>query len=136
MITFTLPGEVIVKKNHQKIIMIPNGKGGKRPSIIAADRFKQWEQESLWNLKSCQKYVGPYPAFLGLFFWRQTRRIFDLVAVTESIQDLLVAGEIIEDDDMNHVVPLYLLKKDINAYAWAVDRQHPRVEIIIQSIGV
>ena len=62
------------------------------------------------------------PHRIGLHFIRDTRRKFDWINAAQIIFDLLTAHGVIEDDDMDHLIP-YVLEIDGNAYGY--DKHRP-----------
>ena len=72
---------------------------------------------------------GKIPPFdIGLHFVRDSKRSFDFNNASQIVADLLVAHDIIEDDNMNYFLP-YPLKIGGNAYT--VDKDNPGVYIKI-----
>ncbi len=65
-----------------------------------------------------------YPVRMSFHFVRETRRRFDYNNLTQGIEDLLQLAGIIEDDDMNHVIP----GPD---FSWSVDKNDPRTIVTI-----
>ena len=47
-----------------------------------------------------------YPVVVEFHFVRQTKRAFDFNNITQIVQDIMVAADLIEDDDMNHLIPI------------------------------
>ena len=68
------------------------------------------------------------PFDIGFHFVRNTKHNFDFNNATQIIADLLVAHNIIEDDNMKYFLP-YPLKIDGNAYS--IDKENPGVYIKI-----
>ena len=72
---------------------------------------------------------GKEPPFdIGLHFVRDSKRAFDFNNASQIIADLLVAHNIIHDDNMNYFLP-YPLK--INNQAYTLDKENPGVYILI-----
>ena len=68
------------------------------------------------------------PYNFGFHFVRDSRRSFDFNNANQIIADLLVAHDIIEDDNMNYFLP-YPLK--INGKAYVIDKENPGVYVKI-----
>lgn len=68
------------------------------------------------------------PYDIGFHFVRDSKRSFDFNNATQIIADLMVAHNIIEDDNMNYFLP-YPLKLQGNAYT--VDKKNPGVYLKI-----
>ena len=68
------------------------------------------------------------PFDVGFHFVRNSKRDFDFNNATQIIADLMVAHDIIEDDNMRFFLP-YPLKINNNAYT--VDKDNPGVYIVI-----
>lgn len=75
------------------------------------------------KLKNCEP-----PFDIGFHFVRDSKRDFDFNNATQIIADLMVAHNIIEDDNMKYFLP-YPLKIDGKAYS--IDKQNPGVYIKI-----
>ena len=67
-----------------------------------------------------------YPVILVLVckFFMQTRRVVDLSALYEGIQDTLVKAEILKDDNFNIIV-------GHDGSRVLLDRDNPRIEVAI-----
>ena len=106
---------------------------GRKPSIRPSAAYDKWAEASKWWLtyqlqeKRIERYAGSYPVIMFVFIYRRTRRKFDLSNMLEGTQDILQVVKIIEDDSMNHLIPVFEVRD--GCYGWAVDKEHPRVEI-------
>ena len=116
----TLSGDVPSKKNSQQIYL---GKNGKR-FITASKNYKHWHEEHSWRLGGHKK-INSICSIL-LTYYPSTRRRSDLTNKSESVMDLLVDNEIIDDDNW-FVVP------EVRMKFGGVDKVNPRVEIKIYS---
>lgn len=90
----------------------------KRPNL-----FEQLKPEFE---KLLQNQTPPFD--VGLHFVRDSKRAFDFNNASQIIADLLVAHNIIEDDNMNYFLP-YPLK--INNQAYTIDKKNPGVYVKI-----
>lgn len=68
------------------------------------------------------------PFKIGFHFVRDSKRSFDFNNANQIIADLLVAHNIIEDDNMNFFLPIPL---EIEGRAYTIDRENPGVYIKI-----
>ena len=69
-----------------------------------------------------------YPCEIGLHFVRQTKAKFDFINIAQILMDLLVAFEIIPDDNMDYIIP-YAYKIDDRYYT--IDKDNPGCWIVI-----
>lgn len=116
-----IPGEVISKKNGQKIIRC-----GKFPRIKAGDAYLKWEKQAVQELQFKRiNWTGDYPIELHMFFYRKTRRAFDYSNMVESIQDMLIKAGVILEDNFLHVIPV--------VSGMSIDKDHPRVVVNIKT---
>lgn len=119
---FTINLQPITKKNSQQIIY---AKG--RPMIIPSKQYKQYERDALWLLN----YDGDpidYPVNVKAVFYMKTRRRVDLVNLQEALLDVLVAAEILEDDNFRIVASMDGSRVDY-------DKTSPRTEVEITEIS-
>jgi Holliday junction resolvase RusA-like endonuclease len=117
-----IPGQTRAKKNSMMVIRL-----GNRYSIKSSKIYTEWAKKALKHLSIEQynKWEGGYPITLSFFFYRENKRKFDYGNMIEGTQDILQQAGIIEDDDMNHVIPVIL--------GWAIDKNNPRTEIWLHS---
>ena len=115
----TIRGDVPSKKNSK--IMICRGV---RPILISNPRFQSWNTEQLWLLKRLGSLQTKEIVKVDITYYPSTKRRSDLTNKAESIMDLLVEANIIEDDNW-FVIPQLLLKLG------SVDKEKPRTEVSI-----
>lgn len=70
-----------------------------------------------------------YPCELGLHFVRDKKTKFDFINISQIIMDILVAFDIIPDDNMDYIIP-YAHVID-NRY-YTVDKLNPGVYIVVK----
>lgn len=99
-IKITIPMHTIPKKNSQQILY---NSRTRKPFIRQSERYLNFEKECGWYLKSYQLKINE-PVNLKCIFYVPDRRKRDLANLLESIQDILVKYEVIEDDNYNVVM--------------------------------
>lgn len=115
--TFTIPLEPRTKKNSQKIIIV---KG--RPMIFPSKQYKEFESEALWFIP---KSGIDYSVNVKAIFYMRTKRQVDLTNLLEALDDVLVKGGMLEDD--NHKI---IASHDGSRVRF--DKENPRIEIEIE----
>lgn len=96
-IKYTIKIPPITKKNSQQIMT--NRKTG-RPFIMLSAKYKQYEREAAWFLKSRPPRPIDCPVNIKCLFYLPTWRRTDLTNLLEAVDDLLVSEGIIEDVTM------------------------------------
>lgn len=123
---FTIPVEPITKKNHQRIVNIPIGKGKTRPAILPSKQYSEYE-------KKCQEYIPDwgitYTVNIAATFYMRTRRRVDLVNLEEALCDVLVKYGCLEDDNSNIIVSM-------DGSRVEYDKINPRTEVVIERVEV
>lgn len=121
MLSYTVTGNPIVKKNTQKVIH----RGG-RSFVVYSAQYRSWLNNAMDELALQKRPDQPidYPIILVCKFFMQTLRVVDLSALYEGIQDTLVKMEILEDDNFNIVI-------GHDGSRVLLDRKNPRTEISI-----
>ena len=115
----------------------PSKKRGFRPfnkRILPSINYEKWYEETFGKF-AADKWAGwkdlkiliakiPRPFVLQMKFFRKTRQAFDYINMAQSIQDALVKAEIIEEDNMDTLIPEFL--------PWEKDKEYPRCEVVIK----
>ena|SRR3990167_1901030 len=113
-----IKGDTPSKKNSRNIFC----RGGK-PVNTPNQRYKDWHEDALWQLKEQKVFACPYQEIkLEITIYPKTKRKSDLTNKAESIMDLLVDAEVIDDDH-------WFICKEINLKFGGVDSKNPRAEI-------
>ncbi len=121
-LTIEIPGNAIAKKNSQNAITM-----GRRNIIVPSKAYKKWEKmATAWLSGAGLVYTGTYPAVMTFYHYRKTLAKFDLSNMFEGVQDLLQKLEVIEEDDMNHIIP------KVKGRGWEKDADNTRVLITIE----
>lgn len=120
---YTIPLPPVGKKNSQQILTNPKTK---RPFIAQSARYKKYAKDCAMLLRSqkCPSKAITYPVHIDVRFYMPSRRRVDTVNLQESLWDILVDAQILEDDN-----------RDIIASANAMtfyDKDNPRTEVVIQ----
>lgn len=120
---FTIHGNPITKKNHQRVFRRPNGSIG----VAQSKQYVDYE-------KRCERYI-PYkyyditfPVNLKCVYYMETRRRVDLCNLLAATCDILHKYGVINDDNSKIVV-----SHDGSRVFY--DKENPRVEIEITEIG-
>jgi Holliday junction resolvase RusA-like endonuclease len=117
---FTIPIEPKTKKNSQQIVMV-NG----RPIIIPSKQYKEFEKSALWYIER----IGiDYPVNVKALFYMKTRRRVDLTNLLEALDDCLVKGGMLVDDNSQIIV-------GHDGSRVLYDKNNPRIEVYIEAIG-
>lgn len=117
---FTIPIEPRTKKNSQQIII---AKG--RPMIIPSKNYREFEKSALWYIER----IGiDYPVNVKALFYMKTRRRVDLTNLLEALDDCLVKGGMLVDDNSQIIV-------GHDGSRVLYDKNNPRIEVCIEAIG-
>lgn len=121
-----MPGSTISSKNHKQIVFVQRGHGHKTPALISSKAYTIWAKEVKAALKThpLRGAEWNYPLTIHFHFYRKTKAKFDYINMAQGPLDLLQELGIIEDDDMNHVVP--------GRFTWSVDKNNPRLIMTIE----
>ena len=116
---FTIPIEPRTKKNSQQICINPyTGK----PFITPSKAYKEFEESALW----CIERVGiDYPVNVKAYFFMKTRRKVDLTNLLEALDDVLVKGGMLVDDN-------YQIIASHDGSRVFFDKDNPRIEVEIE----
>lgn len=124
MIKINIPVNPRSKKNSQEIVF--NRKTGHR-MVIQNKRYTEFEKECKKHIPVLREPPINYPINLQCKFYVCDARKRDIANYLEAIQDILVKYGILEDDNYNIV-------SSLNGCSMAIDRDKPRIEIIIEKI--
>lgn len=114
-------------KNYMRDLGIQNYSASKKTVTSYKKRPNKFEE---LRKEFEQKLEGKTPPFeIGFHFVRKSKHKFDFNNATQIIADLLVAHDIIEDDNMDYFIP-YALK--INDQFYSYDKENPGVYIEIK----
>lgn len=119
--TFTIPGNPVTKKNHQRILKTRDG----RSFVAPSSQYKQYEAQCGWFVP---REEIDYPVNVEAKYYMQTLRRVDLVNLLEATMDILVKYGCLKDDDSKIVV-------SHDGSRVLLDRKNPRVEITITKLG-
>lgn len=118
---FTVSGNPIVKKNTQRATWRRG-----YPVIVYTPQYREWAHRAMDELAIQKRPQEPidYPVILVCKFFMQTKRVVDLSALYEGIQDVLVQMHILKDDNFNFVA-------GHDGSRVLFDKKNPRTEVSI-----
>lgn len=88
---FTIPIQPITKKNHQEIV---NVRG--RPMLLQSKKYRDYEKKAVLFVP---KLYLTGPVTVKALFYMQARRRVDLINLLEALDDVLVCGGLLVDDN-------------------------------------
>ena len=94
-----------------------------KPIMISNKNYYDWFKKNKILLEDKYEKVKYKPAFVQIDLYRKTRHRCDWNNISHAITDLLVAVDILEDDDTIHCKPIF---GDVY-----YDKENPRAEIEI-----
>lgn len=109
----------ISKKNSQRILT--NRRTGK-PFISPSDAYKTYEREAMYYLPRISTI--DYAVNVKCLFYMATHRKCDLTNLLECVDDVLVMGGILEDDNFTVI-------ESHDGSRVLYDKENPRTEIYI-----
>lgn len=114
---FVIPIEPRTKKNNQRIVI-----AGGRPMIIPSKAYKEFEEAALWYVER----IGiDYPVNVKAHFYMKTKRRVDLTNLLEALDDVLVKGGMLLDDN-------YKIIASHDGSRVFFDKNNPRIEVEIE----
>lgn len=116
---FTIPLEPRTKKNSQQIIIV-----NKRPMIIPSKQYKQFEKDAMLFV---EKVGIDYPVNVKALFYMKTRRKVDLTNLLEALDDVLVKGGMLVDDNCQ------IIQSHDGSRVY-YDKLNPRIEVYIENV--
>lgn len=118
---YTISGSPIVKKNTQKVV---RSRG--RTFVVYSAQYRAWNDRAMDELALQKRPEQPidYPVILLCNFFIQTKRVVDLSALYEGIQDTLVKMDILLDDN-------YKIIAGHDGSRVFHDKDNPRTEVQI-----
>lgn len=121
MIKFTVPLTPVSKKNNQQIVI---NKATGRPFIMPSKKYKEYEKNALWFIPRKQKPIDE-PVNVKCLFYMPTHRRCDLTNMLEAIDDVMVAGGLLADDN-------YKIIESHDGSRVLYDKENPRTEVYIE----
>lgn len=102
---FWIPGNVPSSKNSRQF----NIKQKRSFESKVVQRYKRATQ-ALWAAYGPRfsKQIKQYPVFVGFYVIRDSKRRWDFHNAVQVLADLMVANEWIEDDNVEHFIPVYM----------------------------
>ena len=119
----TIHGDTPSKKNSRIILC----RGGK-PVNIPSKHYREWHKDALWQLREQKVFSCPYKEIRAeIEIFPKTKRKADLTNKAESVMDLLVDAEVLEDDN-------WYIVKEVRIVFGGVDKDNPRAEFELKEI--
>ena len=123
MLKIIIPLCPITKKNHGRIVQKRTKSGKSLPIMLPSAAYSKYAHE-------CKKYMPKletpidYPINLECHYYMETRRKCDLTNLLQATCDILVAYNILQDDN-------YSIVSSMNGTFADYDKETPRTEIYI-----
>ena len=117
---FIINVEPHTKKNSSQLVW-----AGGRPRIIPSKKYKQFEEECLYQIPATCKQCIDYPVNVKAIFYMKTKRRVDLTNLLEALDDMLVKAEVLQDDNRDIVA-------SHNGSLVLYDKDKPHIEIEIE----
>lgn len=124
-----IPHNTPSSKNSKIMIM----KEGKKPLLIHSKTVTKYIKKSKvdWlEQKDAFRYLSegtPLPLVVGFHFVRGTRHKYDWINIVQIVQDLMKEYEWIEDDNIEHLIPIpFKMKGSYSTY----NKENPGVWIV------
>ena len=117
-----LPGDVPSKKNSKRWLQ-----RGRKRFLLPSQAYEDWHEEQMLRIRRLRPKKPFSLAAVRAVFYPRTRVRGDLTNKMESVMDLLVDAQFIEDDNW-FVIP------DAHPIFGGVDPKNPRVEIEINPL--
>lgn len=122
-------GVPYIKKNNQRVIY---HRYLKRNIVVYSAKYQFWEKEAMkqlglsnngkWVIDKNMPRLIEHPVILKCHFYLGDRRIRDISALYEGIQDVLVKSQILKDDNYNIII-------GHDGSRCFYDKENPRMEI-------
>ena len=119
----TIQGDTPSKKNSRIVLC----RGGK-PVNIPGKNYREWHKDALWRIEDQNISTCPYKEVKAeIKIFPKTKRKADLTNKAESVMDLLVDAEVLEDDNWSIV-------KEVRIIFGGVDKDNPRAECELKEV--
>ena len=121
--TFVIPLPPVTKKNSQRIVT-NHGKA----FVLPSKAYKDYERNAMWYLPKLQAPISEKVEVTALFYMK-THRLVDLTNLEEALDDVLVLGGVLEDDNSRIIA-----SHDGSRVLY--DSTNPRTEVTIRPLKV
>lgn len=118
----TLYGRPITKKNSSRIV-----KAGRYPKLLPSKQYVEYEKDCLKQITGLHKKRLNKRYNVKCIYYMPTRHEVDLTNLLNATNDILVAADVLEDDNSKIVAA-----HDGSRVLY--DKENPRVEIEIKEI--
>ena len=127
MIKFEILGNTPSKKNTKNVVFIGHkcklcGKG-KRVVVLPPKNYNQWYVSAKKQILELNLPKISYPANITFYFYRKSSHRFDYNNISQSVLDLLVDMNVLQDDSAEFVTPIFC--------GYEKDKDNPRVLVSI-----
>ena len=123
-IKFTIPLVPITKKNSPRIITVqPKGKEPYQ-KLLPSKAFERYEKDAGWFIPHRGANLSHPCEVVELFYMPDERRV-DLTNLEESLDDILVKYQLLQDDNSKIIV-------SHDGSRVLVDKKNPRTEVTIR----
>ena len=123
----TLYGDPRTKKNSQRPIKIKKKDGKSFTKLLPSTAYEAYEADCLKQITGDKKISITRPVNVKCLYYMKTRRVVDLVNLLEATDDILVAAEVLDDDNIRIVV-------GHDGSRVLYDKANPRVEVEITEV--
>jgi len=123
MISFTIPGTPITKKNSQRILI--NSKTGK-PFVKPSAAYERYQKDAGWSIPKTWVPIDYRVNIKYLFYMPDDRRV-DIANLVNSLDDILVRYGLLKDDN-------YKIVAAHDGTRVLIDRKAPRTEVEVEAL--
>lgn len=137
-ITFTIYGQPYSKANSRRLVMIPDGKGGKRASFVKAKEALAYERDALKQIPPVHRVrlEGPVRLTARLFYATE-RPDLDASLIRDILQDRFAKDK---KSGERVLVQNGVYRNDRQVreehYYWGKDAANPRAELEIEAMEI
>lgn len=125
--TITLYGDPRTKKNSQRPVRIRKKDGKSFTKLLPSTAYEKYAADCMAQITDDKRTSIAHPVNVKCLYYMKTRRIVDLVNLLEATDDILVAADVLDDDNSRIVAG-----HDWSRVMW--DKANPRVEIEITEV--
>ena len=124
LLRFTIPGNPVTKKTHQRIMRV-----GGYPRIFPSKQYCKQYCLDVW--KNLDKDPMKFGVAIKIKVWLSRWILPDHVGILQSIGDILEKWSVIENDKYIHWTDFDPTSNTRDHWFQGIDKENPRIEIII-----